>query len=413
MTTPVPACSASPRSPPPPIPPTASASPSFGTPGGRGTILVRCTGVRCSPAVPPAPARRVGTSCSVTTQVACTGSYQGNASTCGATGNPTTCCPANFNDVGGVTVQDIFDFLNAYFGSAGRRLQRRRWRDCPGHLRLPRGLLRRLPRLSRSRLDPISNHCQGTREAGCPCSASGFPPPTTNPIPAHPSIGDRLCVSHEPPPRSSLVSPLDPAAGRPRVRWTVQAPCISRDVRDDVFYHIMPITWRDSDNDVASGTPAGQQSRFGDFNGLTAGLPYLQQLGITAVWLNPIFPSPAYHGYHHGRADQVNSRFGTECSSSRSSTRPTAARAAASRSSLTSCATASTPAPPTPRTTTRWCNNPASPYDTWLAFTNTANSQYTGSSYTTWTGTTCRLHQLGPAHCRRTRQRDQLVEEVA
>ncbi|MFN7022335.1 MAG: GC-type dockerin domain-anchored protein, partial [Phycisphaerales bacterium] len=31
------------------------------------------------------------------------------------TGNPTTCCPANFNGESGVTVQDIFDFLGAFF----------------------------------------------------------------------------------------------------------------------------------------------------------------------------------------------------------------------------------------------------------------------------------------------------------
>ena len=30
---------------------------------------------------------------------------------------PAPPCPADFNGVGGVTVQDIFDFLNAYFGN--------------------------------------------------------------------------------------------------------------------------------------------------------------------------------------------------------------------------------------------------------------------------------------------------------
>ncbi|MFN9972065.1 MAG: alpha-amylase family glycosyl hydrolase, partial [Phycisphaerae bacterium] len=75
------------------------------------------------------------------------------------------------------------------------------------------------------------------------------------------------------------------------------------DVADDIFYHFMPISWRDSDND---------QYRFGDFNGMTASLDYLQSLGVTAVWMNPIFPSAAYHGYQHGDASQINSRFGTE-----------------------------------------------------------------------------------------------------
>src|SRR5438876_8869933 len=76
-----------------------------------------------------------------------------------------------------------------------------------------------------------------------------------------------------------------------------------RPFADDVLYLFMPIAWRDSDNDA---------QRFGDFGGMTASLDYLQNLGVTAVWMNPIFPSAAYHGYQHGEADLVNSRSGTE-----------------------------------------------------------------------------------------------------
>ena len=75
------------------------------------------------------------------------------------------------------------------------------------------------------------------------------------------------------------------------------------DLPDEVFYHIMPIAWRDGNGDA---------QRFGDFGGLTASLPYLQGLGVTAIWLNPIFPSAAYHGYQHGPADQLNPWFGDE-----------------------------------------------------------------------------------------------------
>jgi alpha-amylase len=35
----------------------------------------------------------------------------------------------------------------------------------------------------------------------------------------------------------------------------------------------------------------------GDFNGLTAKLDYLQELGIDGIWLMPIGPSPSYHKY--------------------------------------------------------------------------------------------------------------------
>ena len=72
---------------------------------------------------------------------------------------------------------------------------------------------------------------------------------------------------------------------------------------DDVFYQYMPIAWRDSDADA---------HRFGDFGGMTAALPYLRGLGITAVWMTPIFTSPAYHGYQHMPPNQLNPWFGTE-----------------------------------------------------------------------------------------------------
>jgi hypothetical protein len=60
-----------------------------------------------------------GAACTLTDGAACAaggGIYHGNGTSCGTDpGNLTTCCPANFNGVGGVSVQDIFDFLSAYF----------------------------------------------------------------------------------------------------------------------------------------------------------------------------------------------------------------------------------------------------------------------------------------------------------
>lgn len=60
-----------------------------------------------------------GATCSATPESACTGPNQrfvGGGTTCNAPGNfITPCCTADFNQVGGITVQDIFDFLGAYF----------------------------------------------------------------------------------------------------------------------------------------------------------------------------------------------------------------------------------------------------------------------------------------------------------
>lgn len=148
----------------------------------------------------------------------------------------------------------------------------------------------------------------------------------------------------------------------------------TRLAQDEVYYQIMPIAWRDSDNDP---------QRFGDINGLTASLDYLQALGVTGVWINPIHPTPAYHGYQHGPIDQINSRLGTEAQW-RAFVQAAHARGikvlldvvvyGISQSSAYSPYFQSA------------FGTPASPYDSWLAFTNSGNTQYTGSSYNTWNG---------------------------
>jgi hypothetical protein len=86
------------------------------------TDAPRCTGVfsaagLCAPN-PCAGACCTGTRCALVALAACSGAFQGAGSVCGPAGNPTTCCPANFNGQGGVSVQDIFDFLAAYFSAA-------------------------------------------------------------------------------------------------------------------------------------------------------------------------------------------------------------------------------------------------------------------------------------------------------
>lgn len=96
------------------------------------------------------------------------------------------------------------------------------------------------------------------------------------------------------------------------------------DPSDEVFYQIMPIAWRVSGDRLALNLAAADASavtpaplppevrhRFGDFKGMTESLDYLAGLGVTGVWMTPIFPSRAYHSYQHGAADDVNPWFGT------------------------------------------------------------------------------------------------------
>ncbi len=71
----------------------------------------------CSPNTCPQPtgACCTVTICSITASDGCIGAFQGVGVACSPPGNPIVCCPANFNQADGLTVADIFDFLNAWF----------------------------------------------------------------------------------------------------------------------------------------------------------------------------------------------------------------------------------------------------------------------------------------------------------
>ena len=102
---------------------------------------------------------------------------------------------------------------------------------------------------------------------------------------------------------------------------------------DDVIYLIM--TDRFSDGDTANNLPPGSPAEAGDrrnsrsyhggdFRGVINQLPYLKELGVTAIWLTPWYdnwngvktcdkpwcPSTYYHGYHAIDYYGVEDHFG-------------------------------------------------------------------------------------------------------
>jgi len=84
---------------------------------------------------------------------------------------------------------------------------------------------------------------------------------------------------------------------------TADAPVETESVpwwKDAAFYEIFVRSFNDSNGDG-----------IGDFNGITQKLDYLQELGINAIWLMPIHPSPSYHGYDVINYYAVNSQYGT------------------------------------------------------------------------------------------------------
>lgn len=53
-------------------------------------------------------------------------------------------------------------------------------------------------------------------------------------------------------------------------------------------------------------------SETGDFKGMADKMEYIDELGVSAIWLSPIHPTDSYHGYDVIDYDKVNPKFGTE-----------------------------------------------------------------------------------------------------
>lgn len=92
----------------------------------------------------------------------------------------------------------------------------------------------------------------------------------------------------------------------------------------DFIYLIMPDRFSNGDqsNDVIAGmqeTALNRDSMYyrhgGDIQGIINHLDYLKDLGITALWLNPVLendqPKASYHGYANTENYKIDRRFGT------------------------------------------------------------------------------------------------------
>ena len=105
---------------------------------------------------------------------------------------------------------------------------------------------------------------------------------------------------------------------------------LERDIRDEVVYFVMPDRFDNGnpDNDLGSKTLAISSGGFdptstghyhgGDLQGLTNRLDYLQEMGITAIWLTPILRNQAvqgnsagYHGYWPLDFTEIDPHLGT------------------------------------------------------------------------------------------------------
>jgi maltose alpha-D-glucosyltransferase/alpha-amylase len=86
---------------------------------------------------------------------------------------------------------------------------------------------------------------------------------------------------------------------RPKPNWEQEPNPLW--YKDAVIYELHVKTFHDSDGDG-----------IGDFKGLTQKLDYLQDLGVTAIWLLPFYPSPLRDdGYDIGDYMSVHPSYGT------------------------------------------------------------------------------------------------------
>src|SRR5215469_6345154 len=71
--------------------------------------------------------------------------------------------------------------------------------------------------------------------------------------------------------------------------------------RHAVIYEVYPQSFQDSDGDGV-----------GDLKGIASRLDYLHDLGIDAIWITPIYPSPGVdNGYDIAEYTEIDRKYGT------------------------------------------------------------------------------------------------------
>jgi cyclomaltodextrinase / maltogenic alpha-amylase / neopullulanase len=80
---------------------------------------------------------------------------------------------------------------------------------------------------------------------------------------------------------------------------------------DAVIYNIFVDRFATASDEKPIANPGSEVEFFGGtLRGITEKLEYIQSLGITCIWLSPIFDSPTYHGYNPSSYTRVAERYG-------------------------------------------------------------------------------------------------------
>ncbi|EJW94110.1 alpha-amylase [gut metagenome] len=98
-------------------------------------------------------------------------------------------------------------------------------------------------------------------------------------------------------------SPVPEKPHKPSSEWqevTAHPDSWDKNKRAGITYQLLVYSFADSDGDG-----------WGDLQGLTNKLDYLDQMGVGALWLSPIHPSMSYHGYDVTDYTAIHPKLGT------------------------------------------------------------------------------------------------------
>ncbi|MEA2515558.1 MAG: cyclomaltodextrinase / maltogenic alpha-amylase / neopullulanase [Thermomicrobiales bacterium] len=82
-------------------------------------------------------------------------------------------------------------------------------------------------------------------------------------------------------------------------------------LREAVIYHVFVDRFSPGSGHAWNTATSLNEIWGGTIRGVTEALPYLDELGVTCLWLSPVFPSPTHHGYDPTDYFGVEPRLGT------------------------------------------------------------------------------------------------------
>ena len=104
----------------------------------------------------------------------------------------------------------------------------------------------------------------------------------------------------------------DPITSRPATfGYHVDRERVPEWVRDAVIYQVFVDRFRPGGDRGWNEARSLNEFWGGTLRGVIEALPYLSELGVTCLWLSPVFPSPTHHGYDATDYFEVEPRLGT------------------------------------------------------------------------------------------------------